>query len=198
MIAAVPSLADTAARVAGESGVFVGWHEFYLLTGTAAVTLVGLLFVSLSFNLDVLLHESKTHVLSHARQTMMSFVFVLIASLEFLVPGLGSRALGVWCAVFSLIFLTLAVASLARTVRSGDESRHSRFLHRRGRIFIGAYALSAVLAVAMFVTRDGSYAYAYVTVMVVILANAVGSAWDLLVQVGRLRIQQQAETKPGA
>jgi hypothetical protein len=198
VIPAIPSLADTAARVAGESSVFAGWHEFYLLTGTAAVTLVGLLFVSLSFNLDVLLHESKTHVLSHARQTMLSFVFVLIASLEFLVPGLSPRILGVWCAAFSLIFLVLAVASLARTVRSGDDSRHSGFLHRRGRIFIGAYALSAILGVAMFGTRDGSYAYAYVTVMGVILANAVGSAWDLLVEVGRLRIRQQAESPPRA
>ena len=26
---------------------FEGWHEFYLLAGTAAVTLVGLLFVAL-------------------------------------------------------------------------------------------------------------------------------------------------------
>jgi hypothetical protein len=27
-----------------------GWHDFYLMIGTAAATLVGLLFVSLSLN----------------------------------------------------------------------------------------------------------------------------------------------------
>jgi hypothetical protein len=35
------------------------WHDFYLLSGTASATLAGLLFVSLSFNLDHLLHESR-------------------------------------------------------------------------------------------------------------------------------------------
>jgi len=44
-------------------GAIEHWHEFYLLAGTAAVTLVGLLFVALSFHLDTLLHESKTHLL---------------------------------------------------------------------------------------------------------------------------------------
>ena len=28
------------------------WHEFYLMTGTAAVTLAGLLFVAISLHVD--------------------------------------------------------------------------------------------------------------------------------------------------
>ena len=47
-------------RAAQEAELIERWHEFYLLAGTAAVTLVGLLFVSLSFHLEALLHETDT------------------------------------------------------------------------------------------------------------------------------------------
>jgi hypothetical protein len=36
-----------------------GWHDFYLMIGTAAATLVGLLFVSLSLNVDVITREEN-------------------------------------------------------------------------------------------------------------------------------------------
>jgi hypothetical protein len=36
-----------------------GWHDFYLMVGTAAATLVGLLFVSLSLNVDVITREAN-------------------------------------------------------------------------------------------------------------------------------------------
>jgi len=54
-------LFDAVAR----SGTFAewvhGWHEFYLMTGTAAVTLAGLLFVALSLHLDRLVEKNKVH-----------------------------------------------------------------------------------------------------------------------------------------
>jgi len=31
------------------------WHDFYLLTGTAAATLLGLLFVAVSLNAEIIL-----------------------------------------------------------------------------------------------------------------------------------------------
>jgi hypothetical protein len=82
---------------------FDSWHEFYLLAGTAAVTLVGLLFVALSFNLDVLLHETKVHVLAHARATLLSFTYVLIISLGFLVPFQNLHIISVLIIVSSIV-----------------------------------------------------------------------------------------------
>jgi len=36
-----------------------GWHDFYLLAGTAAATLVGLLFVGLSLHLRIVIASSE-------------------------------------------------------------------------------------------------------------------------------------------
>jgi hypothetical protein len=35
------------------------WHDFFLMSGTAAVTLAGLLFVSMSFNMEHLLRADR-------------------------------------------------------------------------------------------------------------------------------------------
>ncbi len=45
-----------------------GWHDFYILAGTAAATLVGLLFVGLSLHLRVVIASSE--VRSLARVTL--------------------------------------------------------------------------------------------------------------------------------
>ena len=38
------------------------WHEFYLMAGTAAVTLMGLLFVAVSLHLDAVVRDDAAHV----------------------------------------------------------------------------------------------------------------------------------------
>ena len=55
------------------------WHDFYIVAGTAAATLVGLLFVGLSLHLRTVL--SRVEVRSLARVTLANFGFLLFVSL---------------------------------------------------------------------------------------------------------------------
>ena len=55
------------------------WHDFYIVAGTAAATLVGLLFVGLSLHLRVVL--SRVEVRSLARVPLANFGFLLFVSL---------------------------------------------------------------------------------------------------------------------
>ncbi len=76
-----------------------GWHDFYLMIGTAAATLIGLLFVSLSLNVDVITREANADLRVLATQTFTSFIVLMFAVL-FLIPhqvpeGLGLPLLGV-------------------------------------------------------------------------------------------------------
>jgi hypothetical protein len=41
-----------------------GWHDFYLLAGTASATLVGLLFVGLSLHLRIVVTSSEVRSLA--------------------------------------------------------------------------------------------------------------------------------------
>lgn len=164
-----------------------GWHEFYLMAGTAAVTLVGLLFVALSFHLDTLLHDHRAHLLHAARLAFSNFVYVLMLSLFFLIPDNTPRLLGIATLVLSVVmFGSVAIGSL-KTRRRGAAAEHERFLQRR--YLLSGFMAGVSIATALMLVTEPRVAHLYMFVAVVcaMLANAAGMSWDLLVQVGRLR-----------
>jgi len=66
--------------------VIEDWHDFYMMIGAAASTLVGLLFVSLSLKVDVVTHEANADLRELAIQTFTSFLNVIMISVLFLIP----------------------------------------------------------------------------------------------------------------
>lgn len=175
--------------------VFAGWHEFYLLAGTAAVTLVGLLFVSLSFNLDVLLHESRAHMLAHARSTLLVFSYVLVVSLGVLIPQQSALQLGVFITVASFIVGTIHARSM-RLPRGTAPTKFERTMRRRGRIYLIGYSIAFLTGVGMLATREPQMLFSMITVICMMLGNAMGVSWDLLVEVGKLKAEMERETGP--
>ena len=176
-----PSAPEVSARL------LEGWHEFYILSGSAAATLVGLLFVALSFNLDILLHDRHAHLLAYARQTMMDFVFVLIVSLIFLVPHVTVRPLGLLLALFSLVWLGLGFIGRQRASRRAHKEHDKNVPTRRRMAGVSALILVTVTGLTMFFWRSPSAAYLMISAICMILGNAAGGSWHLLVEVGKLK-----------
>src|SRR5690348_15237537 len=91
--------------------MFEGWSEFYLLAGSAAAVLIGLIFVVISLMQD----RSRSSVLSGAKLYMGPIVlgvsFVLVLSAAALVPGMEPRQ-------FALIASVIAAWGLVRGVMS--------------------------------------------------------------------------------
>lgn len=170
------------------------WHEFYLMTGTAAVTLVGLLFVALSIHLDVLLHERRAHLLDLARQTLLTFVVALMLSLMFLVPPTRPFVLALTVAAPSLAGLVLAAGGLAREMRVTETGLQRRGLLRRRLVQILAFALLLVAATQIAAQTPEAFG-TMIAPMCMLLANATNSAWDLLVQVGKLKAREEHAAK---
>lgn len=164
-----------------------GWHEFYLLAGTAAVTLVGLLFVALSFHLDALLHEHRAHLLHAARLAFMNFLFVLMLSLFFLIPLNTPQLLGVAIFVLSVGTLGLVTFGSLASRRRGAVAEHERFLQRRYLMSGLMAGVSIMTAVQLSTGPKLLHLYIFIAVVCGVLANAAGMSWDLLVQVGRMR-----------
>ena len=167
------------------------WHEFYLLAGTAAVTLVGLLFVSLSFHLDTLLHESKAHLLGAAKRTFAGYLYVLVVALIFLVPHVSARLLGLWTLVPSLIFLGVSLVDAWKERPRKHESNRIEVLGRRLRVGAIAYALAALNSLGMFLRPGAFWLINDFAVVALLLSNSAWTSWDLLVQVGRMRRTQE-------
>ena len=162
------------------------WHEFYILAGTAAVTLAGLLFVSMSLNMEHLLHDSRAHLMRFARNTMLVYVVVLLMSLMMLVPDLPAPILAAQVGTLGVLLGALSLLAMVRLVREPDPLFTRRHRLRR--------ALSPVLASALMVSAASGLAraerdafYELIASVCVLLASAVWSSWDLLVGVARAR-----------
>jgi len=165
---------------------FDRWHEFYLMAGTAAVTLAGLLFVALSLHLDRLVEETHEHLLALARVTLVSFTMVLFASLIMLIPPESNRQMAFTLGVLSVAGL-VATFRLTRTARHHDEAGFSRSLVRKRLMFptVG-YLLIGLTALGLFL-RLPEMLYMMVGAMCMILGNAAGTSWELLVHIARHR-----------
>ena len=88
------------------------WHDFFILTGTAAATLLGLIFLAAAIAATIpneQLGDDKTRAL-WILPVVWAFVRVLVVSAIGLIPGQTATSVGI-------VLLVLGVLDLARMVR---------------------------------------------------------------------------------
>jgi hypothetical protein len=90
-------------------------RDFYILAGTAAATLVGLLFVGLSLHLRVVIAASE--VRSLARVTLANFGAVLFVTL-FMVITEDKSAAALQLIVAGVVSLVITAPSLVSSARN--------------------------------------------------------------------------------
>ena len=87
------------------------WTTFFGVCAGAAATLVGLLFIGVQVNFDVLGSDPKSGWSKLAQSTYAIFAMLFLSSLSFLIPSLHNR-------VRALVVIALAVVMAARTTVS--------------------------------------------------------------------------------
>jgi hypothetical protein len=178
----------------GYQSTVSGWHDFYILAGTASATLVGLLFVGLSLHLRVVV--AITEVRSLARVTLANFGAVLFVSLFLVVPQAQLAA------AFQLI--GAGIVSLIVTVPSlmpgGVRGRRLRLsFMQRARVVL-RFSLSIVSYLAIVIAGillASSYSSAFTVLMIsviLLLVISLRDTWDLLVTVGDLTMRREKES----
>jgi hypothetical protein len=157
------------------------WRDFYIVAGTAAATLVGLLFIGLSLHLRTVL--SRVEVRSLARVTLANFGFLLFVSL-FLVIRQDASAVSPQLIGAGLFSLAVIVPSLVAASRSRTRTlRTSQLVLRFGLSALGYVGV----IVAGGLLAEGSDRVALNiawVVTVVLLFVSLRNSWDLLVSVG--------------
>ena len=68
-----------------------GWHDFYLLIGTASATLVGLLFVALTLNAEILRRDEFGATRALARRSFFCFINLVVVAGILLIPRQSPR-----------------------------------------------------------------------------------------------------------
>src|SRR5882724_3395070 len=88
----------------------LGWQNFYLLVGTAAATLVGLMFVAVTFGSSLVTAETSPTARSFLDPTFTHFVQILLTACLLTIPSMRPVLLG----ALMLVIAGLRLAALFR------------------------------------------------------------------------------------
>jgi len=167
------------------------WHDFFVLAGTGAATLLGLLFVALSVNKDSI--AARPLLRSLARQTFFAFGVVLIVSLLCLAPerALSLRGLGMWLTLGILLTSVFSAKAHYRTLqesrRSGREASDKRRENQREYLLrAGIYntGLLCVFIAGIGLWHENVDSARWLLPAIVLLgALALNNAWGLVLRV---------------
>ncbi len=169
-----------------QAATLESWHDFYLTIGTASASLIGLLFVALSINLDVVTAEGREELRVFAEQAFNSFTITLLMSVVFLVPEDGASIIGI-----SYVFL--AAGAGFRLLRRGPAVWRGRKRGGMGEAIFWRFGLPAAAAIGLLASGvalmmdQPNALYWLVPVVLVLLLSAARSSWDLLVEAGQIR-----------
>ncbi len=159
------------------------WHPFYIATATLSATLVGLLFVAISLNLNMLLAKHHASTLRMARRTFEDFVCVMFVSLAFLIPQMPPATLGIFIAVWGGV--TLAITLYSMLHHRGAITRGS--VLRRQITSLCGYGVLIYIGVVLATEPDSASAigilYFMTTAIFLLLINACRCAWFLLISI---------------
>ncbi|HLI96486.1 MAG TPA: hypothetical protein VKT72_10425 [Candidatus Baltobacteraceae bacterium] len=157
------------------------WREFYSFTGTAAATLMGLMFVVMSLTQQALTNaRTQGAVGAFFTPIVAFFVTEMIVSMLVLIPGITPLWLGLGLAA-------VGVMGSAYMLLRGFHARWRRRWDLDADDWIWYFMLPAasyvvIIIGAIFVCRSSAYGvYGVAVVMGALLLIGVRNAWDLVV-----------------
>ena len=88
--------------------LFHTWHDFYLLVGTAAATLVGLMFVAATLGASVFSEQNRHALQAFISPTVVSFATALFVCIGVMIPSQTWLSLGLLMTAGSIAGLVYA------------------------------------------------------------------------------------------
>ncbi len=158
-----------------------GWHDFYLMIGTAAATLIGLLFVALSLNADAINRKANADLRLLAAQTFSTFILVVMFAILFLIPLQGPEGLGLPLLGIGMFALWSSGRRFFAARRQPVHEWGRGSLARRFAIPMLCYAVLLVIAISVLLGQTSGL-YWLVAVMIMLIWIASLNAWDLLLR----------------
>ena len=167
------------------------WHEFYLLIGTAGVTLTGLLFVVISLGPRVVASQQATGVRAFVSPNAVFFTTTLVVSAVLMIPALPATAIGALLCVG-------AVASLGYLAftRAHQQWRHSKLPILDWVWFVGlpitAYALLLLSGIG-FLLQAALSMHGVAVALILLLVIGIRNAWDVVIWIAQVEHKQLPE-----
>lgn len=160
------------------------WHEFYLLVGTAAATLIGLLFVAASIGVGFLTPERASGTRTYMTPVIFHFTSVLFVSLAVLVPSHAHETHSLLLSLNALIGTVVSCAVCTRVLTHSFADWIDRLAH--GVAPALSYAGILAASVLLFHNID-SGADVLAGALVLLLLVNIRNTWDMTLVMVRFR-----------
>ena len=160
--------------------MFEGWGEFYLLAGSAAAVLIGLIFVVVTLMQD----RPRSSVLAGSKLYMgpvvLNVSFALVLSAAALVPEISAKCFSVIAGVVSLWGLVRGVQCIAGIAAlTGADKPHWSDVWFYGILPTLLYVLLAIIAHAIWTGQPGA-STGVAAVITALLLITIRNEWDLV------------------
>src|SRR2546426_5208337 len=160
--------------------MFHNWDSFYLLIGSAAGALLGLMFVVATLTAGIESSEVSRGAQVYITPIVFHFAVVVFVSVVSAVPGIPAPAVGVLLAVCAASGFAYCIATTIRICGPGWQSTP----HWSDKWFYGivpaiVYIGLVVAALSAVWRTPDRAAYGIGAVMVALLLIGIRNAWDL-------------------
>ncbi|HEX4446785.1 MAG TPA: hypothetical protein VH044_08620 [Polyangiaceae bacterium] len=178
-------------------GALQGWQNFYMLAGTAAATLTGLMFVAVTFGSSLVKQETAQSTRAFLDPTYMHFVQVLFTACLMTIPTLGPALLGgllIAIGAFRLVRLRWVFGSYREAQRQHGDIELSDWV-----MSIALPLLCHALLIATgaaFVLRSAAALSGLAVVILMLLFVGIHGAWELFVWMAIAVSQRRGDPRP--
>jgi len=168
--------------------IIQAWRDYFGILGPAAATLLGLLFVSVSLNADIILDSTQKHSMRLAEQAFHNYITALSVCLAIFFPGVPNYDRGLVILILSGIYTVWLLIRFFHAVTTplAIETR-LRALRRYSITLLGFIALMIGGYQMLFDEKN------HILIAVgslILLISAIAISWELLIKI--------AEAKYGA
>jgi hypothetical protein len=161
------------------------WQQFYEMLGGAGATLLGLLFVAVSLNAELILSDAHQHSRRLAEQAFQNYLAVLVVSLFVEMPGYGPKQFGFTLLILSGVWGAWALWRLRATIFHPFASGQRTAPRRRYIATLAGFGMLVFAAYRMM--YGGEYAIYVAMGTLMLLISATIASWELLVKVAEER-----------
>ena len=156
-----------------------GWHDFDVLIGTAAATLMGLTFIAVTLAPEVIADRTSTAVRAFTTPIVAFFATVLVVSLVVLIPGLTPAAAAILFAIIGLGGIAYMLSTgVQRQWREMELGIDDWFWYIA--LPVLGYVALAVSAAAMW-NADPWALYVTAAAALLLLIIGIRNAWDVVI-----------------
>jgi hypothetical protein len=161
--------------------VLADWQVFFTAQLGAAATLLGLLFVGLSLNLQKILQVSGLP--NRALLALSVFLCTLMVSSYVLIPSQGETAIGWEILCTGASFFAFGMVVEVRTLRFVPSAVRPNFIGNM--IFLAAALAPYVIGGIIMVTGNADGLYWVAAAVIISFIKGIADSWVLLVEINR-------------